>query len=118
MKLLLITDAWEPQTNGVVTTYKNVIRELKKFNVDTEVIHPGLFRYIPCPGYNEIPIALNTWKIGAMIEAAQPDCVHVAVEGPSAGRRAAFCNARAGATPLRFTHVSRNILMSVCRSPQ
>jgi glycosyltransferase involved in cell wall biosynthesis len=82
MKLLLITDAWEPQTNGVVTTYKNVIRQLEKFDVHTEVIHPGLFRYIPCPGYNEIPIALNTWKIGKLIEAAQPDCVHVAVEGP------------------------------------
>jgi glycosyltransferase involved in cell wall biosynthesis len=82
MKLLLITDAWEPQTNGVVTTYKNVIRELEKFDVHVEVIHPGLFHYIPCPGYNEIPIALNTWKIGKLIKAAQPDCVHVAVEGP------------------------------------
>lgn len=82
MKLLLITDAWEPQTNGVVTTYKNVIRELKEKGVQTEVIHPGLFRNIPCPGYPEIPITLDLWNLGKKIRVAEADFVHVAVEGP------------------------------------
>jgi glycosyltransferase involved in cell wall biosynthesis len=82
MKLLLITDAWQPQTNGVVTTYHNVIRELAALDVHTEVIHPGLFRSIPCPGYAEIPLALDVWKIGGMIDASGADHIHVAVEGP------------------------------------
>jgi glycosyltransferase involved in cell wall biosynthesis len=81
-KLLLITDAWLPQTNGVVTTYKNVIHELESMGVQTEVIHPGLFRSVPCPGYREIPLALDTWKIGRMIDDSAADHIHVAVEGP------------------------------------
>jgi glycosyltransferase involved in cell wall biosynthesis len=89
-KLLLITDAWQPQTNGVVTTYNNVIRELKALGVQTEVIHPGLFRYLPCPGYPEIPLALDVWKIGKMIDRAAADHIHVAVEGPI-GLAARYC---------------------------
>lgn len=82
MKLLLITDAWEPQTNGVVTTYKNVIKGLAEKDVKTEVIHPGLFASIPCPGYAEIRLVLNFWKLKKLIKAAKPDYIHVAVEGP------------------------------------
>lgn len=82
MKLLLITDAWQPQTNGVVTTYNNVIRELETLGVQTEVIHPGLFRSIPCPGYAEIPLALDVWKLGGLIDDSAADHIHVAVEGP------------------------------------
>lgn len=82
MKLLLVTDAWEPQTNGVVTTYKNVIAELAQSGLDTEVIHPGLFRSIPCPGYPEIPVTVNPWSVGRYIERSNADFIHVAVEGP------------------------------------
>lgn len=81
-KLLLITDAWQPLTNGVVTTYINVIRELAALGVRTEVIHPGLFRSMPCPGYPEIPLSLNVWRVGRMIDASAADHIHVAVEGP------------------------------------
>lgn len=81
-KLLLITDAWQPLTNGVVTTYNNVIRELAVLGVQTDVIHPGLFRSIRCPGYPEIPLSLNVWKLGRMIEESAADHIHVAVEGP------------------------------------
>ncbi len=81
-KLLLITDAWEPQTNGVVTTYKNIISKLKNFDVETEVLHPGLFFNIPCPGYAEIKLAANLWKMGELIEQSNADYIHVAVEGP------------------------------------
>ena len=82
MKLLLITDAWDPQTNGVVTTYKNVIKELKQQDIHTQVVHPGLFSSIPCPGYPEIPLVLNLWALGKIIKQANADFIHVAVEGP------------------------------------
>lgn len=82
MKLLLITDAWSPQTNGVVTTYKNVIKQLARQGIDTEVIHPQLFRTIACPGYAEIRLSINFWKIAAKIKQAQPDFIHIGTEGP------------------------------------
>ena len=82
MKLLLITDAWKPQTNGVVTTYNNVIAELERIDVQTDVIHPGLFHTLPCPGYSEIKLALNTWDLGKRIKDSNADFVHVAAEGP------------------------------------
>jgi glycosyltransferase involved in cell wall biosynthesis len=82
MKLLLISDAWDPQTNGVVTTYKNMLAEFQAMGLDTEVIHPGLFRNIPLPGYSEINLALDIWRLGKMIENANADFIHVSVEGP------------------------------------
>lgn len=82
MKLLLITDAWEPQTNGVVTTYKYVTRALQDMGLQVEVLHPGLFFNVPLPGYAEIPLSLNLWKVGHHILESQADFIHVAVEGP------------------------------------
>ncbi len=82
MKLLLITDAWEPQTNGVVTTYKNVIKEFEREGLEVQVLHPGCFRSIPMPGYSEIPLALDIWSIGKHIEGSNADFIHIAVEGP------------------------------------
>lgn len=82
MKLLLISDAWEPLTNGVVTTYKNMRRELELLGVESEIIHPGLFYSVPCPGYPEIRLSVNTWRIGTMIEKSRADYIHLAVEGP------------------------------------
>lgn len=81
-KLLLITDAWYPQTNGVVTTLSRVIELLKQRGIETEVIHPGLFRNLPLPGYGEIRLAWNLWKLGGLYRQHRPDYVHIATEGP------------------------------------
>lgn len=55
-KIILITDAWEPQVSGVVTTYKNIIANLPE-DYSVDVIHPGLFCTIPIPFYKSIPLA-------------------------------------------------------------
>ena len=60
MKLVLITDAWQPQVNGVVTTLVELVREMKKLGHDVEVIHPGLFNTRPCPGYAGIDLAIRS----------------------------------------------------------
>lgn len=62
MKLVLITDAWQPQVNGVVTTLVELVREMKKLGHDVEVIHPGLFKTRPCPGYAGIDLAIRPKK--------------------------------------------------------
>lgn len=79
---MIITDAWKPQINGVVTTLDKVMERLEREGVRMDVIHPGRFRTVPLPGYPEIPLAINPWRLTALIEAFQPDTVHIATEGP------------------------------------
>ena len=56
MKIALITDAWQPQVNGVVTTLVELVRELELIGHQIEVIHPGQFKTRPCPGYAAIDL--------------------------------------------------------------
>jgi hypothetical protein len=60
-KIVLITDAWEPQVNGVVTTYKNIIANLPP-GVTIDVIHPGLFSNIKFPFYKEVTIPFCSYR--------------------------------------------------------
>jgi glycosyltransferase involved in cell wall biosynthesis len=83
VRIVLATDAWAPQVNGVVRTLNELIRELGRLGHKASVIHPGLFRSIPCPFYKEIRLAIGArGKIGPMIEAAKPDALHIVTEGP------------------------------------
>lgn len=80
--LVLITDAWEPQINGVVTTLTQTVRILRTRGWEVTVVHPGLFRSIPMPGYPEISLTLNPWRLRSMLLSLRPTHIHVAVEGP------------------------------------
>lgn len=83
MKILLATDAWAPQVNGVVRTLTAVSREIVAMGHRLVVVHPGMFRTFPCPLYPEIRLALGARRrVGKIIEAAAPDAIHVATEGP------------------------------------
>lgn len=81
-RLLLITDAWSPQTNGVVTTLQSVLAELPALGWEAQVLHPGLFRTLSLPSYPEIRVAINPWQMRALIESSAADSVHIATEGP------------------------------------
>ncbi|SHM85982.1 glycosyltransferase family 4 protein [Phytopseudomonas punonensis] len=82
MRLLIVSDAWAPQVNGVVTSLLALVGELRDMGHQVEVLSPQSFRCIPCPSYPEIPLAWNLWRVGPAIEAFAPDCVHLATEGP------------------------------------
>jgi len=82
MKLAIVTDAWYPQVNGVVTTMSSVIDCLREQGVTVEILEPGAFRTVPCPGYPEIRLAVNVGGVGRRLEALAPDRVHVVTEGP------------------------------------
>ena len=56
MKIILVTDAWKPQVNGVVRTLTTTVREVEKLGHQVVVVEPSLFRSFPCPLYPEIPI--------------------------------------------------------------
>lgn len=83
MRILIVTDAWSPQVNGVVRTLATTKRELERMGHTVGVISPLEFRTIPCPTYPEIRLAINTRsKVAYRIEAFAPDAMHIATEGP------------------------------------
>jgi 1,2-diacylglycerol 3-alpha-glucosyltransferase/glucuronosyltransferase len=91
LKLLVVTDAWTPQTNGVVTTLSAVLQKMPALGIEATVAHPGLFRTLPLPSYPEIRIACNPRKLKKMINALAPDAIHIATEGPLGLAARRFC---------------------------
>ncbi len=83
MRLLLVTDAWFPQLNGVVRTLSTVRERLQHEGHEMAVISPQGYRSVPCPTYAEIRLALCTpGMVGERISQFAPDAVHIATEGP------------------------------------
>ena len=100
MKIALITDAWQPQVNGVVTTLVELVRELEELGHRVEVIHPGLFTTRPCPGYAGIDLAVSPKRVlSEKLTAFAPDAIHLATEGPLGWAARSYCRKRG----LRFT---------------
>lgn len=93
MKILIVTDAWAPQVNGVVRTLQNTHIQLTRLGHEVAFITPDLFKTVACPTYPEIRLAwMPGKKVSEMIEAFKPDCLHIATEGPLgwAARRVAL----------------------------
>lgn len=91
MKILIVSDAWFPQVNGVVGTYKHIADELVKSGHDIKVIGPSDFPLrFPMPAYPEIELCVAPYRrLKKMIAEYAPDIIHIATEGPlgKAGRR-------------------------------
>lgn len=82
-KLLLVTDAWHPQVNGVVTTLQITVQRLERLGVEAIPLTPDGFRTLPMPTYPEIRLSLaSPTTIRRRIEKIAPDYVHIATEGP------------------------------------
>jgi glycosyltransferase involved in cell wall biosynthesis len=95
MRILLVTDAWEPQVNGVVRTLKTTARELTAMGNEVRFLTPLEFRTLPCPTYPEIRLSLfPQGKVNQTIRGFDPDVLHIATEGPLglAARRFALRN--------------------------
>jgi glycosyltransferase involved in cell wall biosynthesis len=83
LRILLASDAWTPQINGVVVTLQNTLRGIDAAGHTVEVIGPDRFVSIPCPTYPEIRLALLPRRgIAKVIAQFSPDAVHIATEGP------------------------------------
>jgi glycosyltransferase involved in cell wall biosynthesis len=83
MRILIVTDAWSPQVNGVVTTAKATIRELERAGHDVGLVTPEGFRTVPCPTYPEIRLAVAPGpRVARMIEEFEPDAIHIETEAP------------------------------------
>lgn len=95
MKIALVTDAWQPQVNGVVTTLVELVRGLAEAGHDLLVVEPGPFRRFACPGYREIELAWRPGReVARQLDAFAPDAVHLATEGPLGQAARRHCLAR------------------------
>ena len=82
-RVLIVTDAWHPQVNGVVRTLMSTAYELRQMGMKVEMITPALFKTLPCPSYPEIRLSLTTSRrVERLIEQMRPDALHIATEGP------------------------------------
>jgi glycosyltransferase involved in cell wall biosynthesis len=79
--ILIVTDNLPNQINGVVTTYKNIETMALLDGYTVDYIHPGRYRFIDCPKYNEVKLTF-TKKVGKTIKEIAPDYIHIATEGP------------------------------------
>ncbi len=82
MRIMIVTDAWFPQTNGVVHTLAQTASWLGRFGHEVRLITPQDFRTFPCPTYPEIRISVFPYRqVAETIAAFQPHALHIATEG-------------------------------------
>ena len=116
--LVLVTDAWLPQVNGVVTTLVELVQGLRARGHEVEVIEPSGFRRFACPGYRELELA---WRPGAEVsrrlDALQADAVHIATEGPLGGAARNHCKERGWAFTTAFHTRLPDILAKTLHVP-
>jgi glycosyltransferase involved in cell wall biosynthesis len=95
MRILIVTDAWAPQINGVVRTLLRTRQELEELGHELRVISPDLFANLPCPTYPEIRLAvLPGRRLPKLIDSFQPCAIHIATEGPLGQAARRYCMRR------------------------
>ncbi len=95
MRILIVTDAWHPQVNGVVRTLTTLKEHLAADGYEPVMISPEQFNSVPCPTYPEIRLALFPGrKMARIIESLRPCVVHIATEGPLGLTARRYCVGR------------------------
>ena len=95
MKILIVTDAWHPQVNGVVRSLTEVAGQLGAFGTQAVFLTPSGFATVGMPTYPDIRLALPApWQVAQRIEAERPDFIHIATEGPLGILARRFCMKR------------------------
>ena len=104
MRILIATDAWHPQVNGVVRTLTSLARSARALGAEIEFLTPDGFPSVALPTYPGLRIALpNRREISARIEKAAPDAIHIATEGPIGWGARAYCRRRKLAFTTSYT---------------
>jgi len=116
MKVLIATDAWHPQVNGVVRTLGSLARAASKLGVTVDFLSPDGFPSYPVPTYPGLRLALpSRRRIAERIEAARPDAIHLATEGPIGFAVRAYC--RRHGRPFTTSYTTRFPEYISARSP-
>ncbi|MFM9879300.1 MAG: glycosyltransferase family 4 protein [Burkholderiaceae bacterium] len=118
MKIALVTDAWRPQVNGVVTTLVELVRDLTQLGHQIEVIQPSQFKTRPCPGYAGIDLAVRPKKaLTRMLDEFQPEAIHIATEGPLGWAARSYCQKNKLAFTTAFHTKFPDILHAALKIP-
>jgi glycosyltransferase involved in cell wall biosynthesis len=92
VKIIVATDAWHPQVNGVVRSLSMTVEHMRRAGHDVEVIDPSRFFTLPCPSYPEIRLALGCGRLVAkMLDEMRPDRIHISTEGPIGWAARSWC---------------------------
>lgn len=92
MRIAIVTDAWHPQVNGVVTTLSWTAKCLRAFGHEVEVLNPSEFTTFPLPGYPEIRVAWRPYpRLSAALNRFAPDAIHIATEGSMGMAARRYC---------------------------
>jgi glycosyltransferase involved in cell wall biosynthesis len=104
MRILIATDAWHPQVNGVVRTLTSLARSAAGLGAEIEFLTPDGFPSFGLPTYPGLRVAWpNRREIARRIEAASPDALHIATEGPIGWAVRAYCRRRKLAFTTSYT---------------
>lgn len=92
MRIAIITDAWAPQVNGVVTTLSRTAAELQAAGHRVLAVNPQPFPTVPLPTYPSIRLALRAGRrVARMLDTFAPHAVHIATEGPLGFAARRYC---------------------------
>ena len=104
MRVLIATDAWHPQVNGVVRTLTSLAESARRLGVTIDFLTPDGFPSIPVPTYPGLRCAFPGRRaIARRIEQARPDAIHVATEGPIGYMVRAYCLAHGRSFTTSYT---------------
>lgn len=96
MKIVIVSDAWHPQINGVVRVLEITRRELSTLGHEVILITPDQFHQMPLPTYPDIKLALFPYhKLSCMLRELKPDVLHVVTEGPLGWAARKYCRRHA-----------------------
>ena len=105
MRILVATDAWHPQVNGVVRTLTMMAEAARALGVDVSFLTPQSFRTFAMPSYPDLRLALPyRSRIARLIADARPDSIHIATEGPIGLLVRRYCRKRRIAVHHQFSH--------------
>src|SRR5262249_61692822 len=106
MRVLVATDAWHPQVNGVVRTLTSLARSAQSLGVSIEFLTPDGLPSVPVPTYPGLRLALpGARQIARRVERLEPDAIHIATEGPIGHKEPAYCRKRS--RPFTTPHTTR-----------
>lgn len=82
LKVMIVTDAWAPQVNGVVRTLEMLGHELQLLGHEVRYVTPEGRTTVPLPTYSEIRLSLFApTTLEDEIREFAPDAIHIATEG-------------------------------------
>ena len=95
MRIVIVTDAWYPQVNGVVRTYEQTRASLDAMGHEVELLTPAAFRTVPCPTYPSIRLATFPARgVACSLDDWRADAIHIATEGPLGHAAHRYCRRR------------------------